>query len=373
MATHKPKYTFVIAGLFKHPHFLNLLFLSLLISSCAEKNTSNSNYGSKNIQENTTVPLTKVTSIYVGGLMTCALDSEQKVACWEHKKKFVPSAPGSTRGSFEIDYPKMTNAHLARFHFVELSAHEESVCAVADSGKVVCFQVEGAPVVLWNNVTSLKNITHLANDGLGNLCVIDTNRKLTCHKLDFTGAPEVDQISSTQEVRLISSGSTRINNSLKTVICMLDTSNDLSCAKIFDYRPRAMPTSAASLYPGVGFSDFIMLSKDKKTIDYIGTRETPTVEKDDGLDYNKIYSDIDAGSFRLCGIVTATNQIECQSENPRQDPKTPKLTNDELQNDKFKKISLGHNFICGLKPNNQPKCWQPKDLTPDVPANIVLK
>lgn len=306
------------------------------------------------LEPNKPVDLAKVTAVFAGVSHACALDEQNKVACWRHPTKFVPM-------DSEEDYPKKSNTDLVGHKFIDIAGSGSAICALRDDAKVLCFIPNDSSVKLSSDLNGLGRFTKIAVNYKGYFCAIDTNNLLTCHKLDLVGREKKYYYAVTEEVTELV-----LNEEFG---CWITKSNILHCEPIANWPENSPPKEEASKLAG-NFEDFSIatLSLDRKSIKFFGRNRKIVSNDVEELDLTQGFSDISV-SLDFCGILASTNEVKCQ----HRIGELAKKTNDDLQQEKFNQISVGHSSICGLRKDKTSLCWKAKDYQPGVPKNIMAE
>lgn len=322
------------------------------------------------------VGLSKIVAISMSsiGSITCALDDKSRAACWSDKTKFVPNAPGSTKGSNELDFPKKSNADLAAGRYVDIASNDlGAVCAVNSEGKVDCFMPSDASRKNKSELAAMGTFTKVvissANKDSNYFCVIDTSGVLTCHNLDLSSLASGNDIVDTEEITALSLGNVLDDKRYSPIICWITRSNKLSCAGFSDNHMAAQVEEKASALTAFasGISYLAALSLDKKRIKIFGAQRKIAIKELPTFDLSKTYTDVKMMGVRLCGIVAGTNEVDCQnSKADLQDKKS----NDDIAKETFKKISPSLNRVCALGMDDKISCWLVKNVNSDVPSDI---
>lgn len=323
------------------------------------------------------VALTKVVSVSLSAVDACAVDEQHHVACWRHPKNFVPSSPGSTRGHYEMAYPKKDNSELAGQRFTALSASEEVVCAVNTESKVICFIPNDPSEKKPTDLAAMGQFSSVVLGGNGYFCALDQSGSLSCHQINFEGVPLVlgknilDDFTSPDEITSLSLGQVKIGPKTYTRgVCWTTSAKLLACAEVADWD---MPPPAKQEAVAFGSSSslfgtsFATISPDKKSMKLFSSKRKLTITDVDEFKFDKRYSDIALSVSTACGILKSTNKISCQQQ---RSPDAPKKSNEDLRNELLIKVSVGYVFICGLRTDHTAFCWQGQDYQPGIPKNI---
>jgi hypothetical protein len=356
----------------KYPICLSLLAI-LCLFACNENDKEGPD-GIRNSPDGIhTIELRKVVSLSLGHSLACALDDQGHAGCWLHPQKFIPDSPGSKKGHSEIAYPKKSNADLVDHKYVGLAGGTDAICAIRDDAKVLCFIPDDSPAILPSSLSRFGQFHKIAATEQGFFCAINMGALLSCHKLDMTASVAKDDYALTDEVAEIALGSLVLQSGIiKRFGCWVTSKNLLQC-ELFDDGPEApQPKEEASrLAKGspISFS-LCAMSKDKKNIKYFGHNRKIARSTQDNFDLTQTYRDIVVTGPVFCGILDPSGEIKCQQESGTSASKIATKTNNELQNERFIRISVGFQFSCGLRNDRTPLCWQPKDLEAGMPENL---
>ncbi len=356
---------------------LYLIFV-LFLCSCNQKNTGDGGRPGDEgpVEPGKPVPLAKVVSVSLGTSHACAVDDQNHVACWAHPQKFIPSSPGSTRGSYEVDYPQKTNADVAGKQFTAFAAFDNIVCALRHDGKVLCFIPTDPSEKKQPDLATMGPFTQVVVTGNGRFCALDPTGGMSCHIINFGGVTRtvgltyIDDYTSLDEITSFSVGTIQEGASYGAGVCWITDKGSLACAWARN-SPTAPPlkeeaysiTGSSTLF----FQYLAMVSLDKKTLKVFGPDRQITIKEMDPLKLDQHYKDLALAFSGVCTILTPSNEISCQRE---KDWKNPKRSNEDLKSEQVTKVSVGHNLMCGLRPDKTAFCWQPEGYQPEVPKNI---
>jgi len=358
--------------------FIFLLFI--LGGSFCGKNvqTDSSNDSSNNLPPEEMNPPEGVKAIFItmGPSHACIVDDNNKAFCWLHSQKFVPSEPGSTRGGYEIDYPKKSNADLSTAKYLDIaggggeSRDSGAICAVRSDNKILCFMPESVQTVSPADLSGLGKFKKVEATENGFFCAIDMNDILKCYKFDASYSIAKDDFFQAQVIAAIAVGTTTIGRSVKSFGCYITEADNLLHCELFDDEPKVESAKEeASKIISSGVSNRFSLasfSKDKKNIRYFGTNRRITTESNNPMDLSQKYQQIAVSSRVFCGILDPSGEIRCQQIVED----LLKKTNSDLQKDSFSSVSIGLNLGCGLHPDKSASCWMPNIKLEGVPKNL---
>jgi len=355
--------------------YVSLLVFMVFFSACDDKGGGNQRGGNGqkgSVEPEKSVSLSKVVSVSLGSGDACAVDEQNHVACWRHPQKFIPSSPGSSRGGYEVDYPKKTNAELAGFKFSYIASMEKSVCTVTTDGKVLCFLPSDCSSKTVGDLATLGRFKKVAiSDGF--VCAIDTFDILTCHSMDFGPVTGYDHASA-EEIIDFAEGNYLAGGSYKLGGCWINASNTLACAQIDDYPLAPAPREECSMIKPASIihtGSVVTLSVDKKALKFFRFNRRIAVEEVDTLNLNSTYVDLATTGVAVCLVATSTHEVKCRA--PKNFDALPKRTNQDLRSENVAKISVGHNLICGLRLDKTAFCWQGQDYQPGVPRVLTAE
>gem|GEM_PF-3592818 len=332
---------------------------SLFLVACNKNEHNINKQKNQTIQGVTTnaVP-SKLVDITVGPFGSgCALDDQGHANCW------FPDTAG---------YPKKTNADLVKYKYLAIGGGNADICAITDSHKILCFKPDDAsvlPSASLNTRGKFKNVATI----LDYFCAIDMTGALGCHKLDFTGSVAQNSYVATEEVIELDLGSFRNGTASDPFVCWIGVSNTLRCAPLDDNpagqvvgKVEAIKFAAPSYLASKAL--LVGLAADKKTISYFGLNKYIPVPKVTKLDLSGIFDDFAVFRFSWCGILASSQELKCQEENTLDLP--PGLSNDDLQQHRFTKLSIGDSRYAGLREDKNLVQWSQKDYPVGLPKHL---